>query len=239
MRLSDKALVLQRIKHADSKYILKLFTREHGLISVSVRVKAKGPAGIRTTSTLALNFIEAELMLRPNRDIHLLTELRVYGNSFRKSQDIVRLSMAQFMQEVLIKALREQQANTALFDFLEMCFALLNESENPPLNLHLYFLAELGHFLGFEPQNNFNPSACYFDVREGQFSSVALVWPLGLNKEDSEFFSGFLKSNMLEGELKAAERRLIMDTFLHYYAFHLPSFGQLKSPDVLREILHS
>lgn len=239
MRVSDKALVLQRIKHADSKYILKLFTRNHGVLSASTRVSTKGSSGIRNSSTLALNFVEAELILRQNREVHLLTELRVYSSSSLKLTDMVRLSQAQFMQEVLIKALKEQHSNTHLFDFLELCFVLLNDSPDPILNLHLYFLAELGHYLGFEPQNNYNESDCYFDVREGQFSSVALVWPLGLNSKDSRFFSDFLKTDKLHLELKTDERRLLMDTYLNHFAFHLPAFGQLKSPEVLREILHS
>lgn len=237
MRVSDKALILQRVKHADSKFILHLFTREHGMLSASVRVSTKGKSGIRSSAILPLNFAEVELLLRQNREVHVLTELSVYQSSTNYSADMLSLSLAQFMQEVLVKALREQQGSAALFDFLEGCFDLLQNAEPKSSNLLLFFLAELGQYLGFEPQNNYNENHCYFDTREGQFAPVALVWPLGLNKEESKLFSDFLKSDKLHYETTAFNRRFLLDVYLNYFAFHLPAFGQLKSPEVLREIL--
>lgn len=239
MRVSDKALILQRVKHADSKCILQLFTREHGMLSASVRVSTTGKNGIRYSAILPLNFAEVELLLRQNREIHVLTELNVYQSNTTRPGDILSLSLAQFMQEVLAKALREHHGSAALFDFLEACFELLQSEGLNPSNLLLFFLAELGQHLGVEPQNNYSESNAYFDAREGQFGPVALVWPLGLNQEESKLFSDFLKSEKLQFETTANHRRFLLELYLNYFAFHLPAFGQLKSPEILREILRT
>lgn len=239
MRVSDKALILQRVKHADAKFILHLFTREHGMLSASVRVSTKGKSGIRNSAILPLNFAEVELLIRQNREIHVLTELSVYQSNTTRPGDMLSLSLAQFMQEVLVKALREQQGSAALFDFLEVCFGLLQNAGLNSSNLLLFFLAGLGQYLGFEPQNNYSEHNCYFDAREGQFGPLALVWPLGLNKVESKLLSDFLKSDKLQYETTASNRRFILELYLNYFAFHLPAFGQLKSPEILREILRT
>ncbi|MBL7931585.1 MAG: recombination protein O N-terminal domain-containing protein [Bacteroidia bacterium] len=236
MRISDKAIVLQNIKHGDKKHILKLFTKQHGTLIVAAR-SGSANSKVKPGALLPLNLVEIELTLRQNKEVHALSGISCYYVSAGSPGSISKLSIAQFMNEVLIKCLREQPANGHLYEFVETCIKFLHESESDFMNLHLYFLHELTKYLGFEPQNNFSPQRPFFDCREGRFSEISLSIPLGLHKEESLLFFEFIGSNKLKAALSNTQRQMILEAYLAYYKLHVPGFNDLKSLEVLREVL--
>ena len=175
--------------------------------------------------------------LKQNKEIHQLTEASCYSIYTNISTSLSKLSIAQFLNEILIKSLKEQSSNLHLFEFVETCFKFLNDTEDHYTNLHLYFLIELTKYLGFEPQNNFSPRKPYFDCREGQFTALGLALPLGLNKDDSFLFSEFLKINSLKTNISNIQRQNLLETLLAYYRLHIPGFNDIKSLEVLKEVI--
>ncbi|MBL7917976.1 MAG: recombination protein O N-terminal domain-containing protein, partial [Bacteroidia bacterium] len=61
MQVKDKAIVLQCTKYDDKKYILKLFTELHGLVTAFARVSSKSSSKIKKASILPLTQIDVEL----------------------------------------------------------------------------------------------------------------------------------------------------------------------------------
>ncbi len=232
MRVSDKAIVLQSIKHGDKKYILKLYTYKNGLVTSSVVLNKN----IRASHIFPLSLINVELILKQSKTVHQITEISCYYILSGIHQSFSKLSIAQFLNEILIKSLRESQTNSGLYDFVESCLFYLNDSETDFINIHLYFLIEFTKYFGVEPQNNYSVHAQYFDCREGGFSSKSLVFPLGFGAEDSMIFSEFLKTNALKIKLSNTHRQIILDLLLAYYQFHFPGFNKIKSLEVLKEI---
>jgi len=236
MRISDQAIVLQAIKHGDKKSIVKLYTKHHGSISVVAYVSKAPSSKVKSSTLLPLSLIDVALVLKENKDLHPLNETSCYFVNNGISNNFEKLAIAQFMNEVLLKTLKEQSANEHLFEFIETCIKYLNDSESDFLNLHVYFLIEFSKYLGFEPQNNLTATQCYFDCREGRFTSHSLAMPLGLNKEDSKLFAEFLKTNSLKTKLSYLQRQSLLDILLAYYKLHVPAFQDLRSLEVLREI---
>lgn len=236
MRISDKAIVLQAIKHGDKNSILKLYTKHHGSISVVAFASKSPSAKVKSSTILPLSLIDTVFVLKQNKEIHPLNETSCYYVNNGITNNFEKLAIAQFINEMLLKTLKEQGANEHLFEFIETCIKYLNDSEENYMNLHVYFLIELSKYLGFEPQNNFSPSQCYFDCREGKFTSLGLTMPLGLNLEDSKLFSEFLNTNSLRTKLNHYQRQLLLDILLAYYKLHIPSFQDVKSLEVLREV---
>ena len=232
MRVSDKAIVLQAIKHGDKKFILKLYTHNNGLVTASVALNKN----IRSSNIFALSLINVELILKQNKDVHQVTEVSSYYILSNISNSFSKLSIAQFLNEILIKAIKESATNSHLFEFIESCLIYLNDTETEFVNLHLYFLIEFTKFFGVEPQNNYSAQTPYFDCREGQFSSTSLAYPLGLGKEDSILFAEFLKINALKSKISNEQRQIILDVLLAYYRLHFPGFSNIKSLEVLKEI---
>ncbi len=237
MRVSDKAIVLQAIKHGDKKFILKLYTRQHGTISVATHVGKTSSSKIKSSGILPLSLVDVELIMKENKEIQQLTEVSCYYVSTGVSDSLAKLGIAQFLNEILIKTLKEQGANAHLFEFVETCIKFLNDTEKDFINLHLYFLTEFTKYLGFEPQNNFGPAQPYFDCREGRFTPVSLTMPLGLNEADSLLFSEFLKINSLRTSISNTQRQILLEILLAYYKLHIPAFGEVRSLEVLREVM--
>lgn len=232
MRVSDKAIVLHAIKHGDKKYILKLYTHNNGLVTVSTSLGKQ----VRSSHLFPLSLINVELILKQNKEVHQITEASSYYILSTISNSLSKLSIAQFLNEVLIKTIRETATNKHLFEFIESCLIYLNDTETEFINLHLYFLAELTHYFGVEPTNNYSLQSPYFDCRNGQFAPMSLAFPLGLCKEDSVLFSEILKVNALKSKISNTQRQIILEAWLAYYRLHFPGFNTIKSLEVLKEI---
>jgi DNA repair protein RecO (recombination protein O) len=237
MRVSDKAIVLQSIKHGDKKFILKLYTSQHGLITVIAAAGNSKSSKIRPGNILPLTLVDIEFILKQNREIHRLTEATSYHVHDHISLSLAKLAIAQFMNEIMIRSLKEQHANAHLFEFIETCLKFLNDATDNYMNLHLYFLLELSRYLGFEPQNNHSADAPYFDCREGRFSMVNLSFPLGLSQAESLFFNAVLKSNLLKTTFTNNQRQTLLEILVAYYKLHIPAFNEVKSIQVLKEVL--
>lgn len=232
MRVSDKAIVLQAIKHGDKKFILKLYTYKNGLVTAAIALNKN----IRASSIFPLSLINIELVLKQNKEVHQVTETSNYYLLSNISTSFSKLSIAQFLNEILLKAIKESATNPHLFEFIESCLIYLNDTEKEFVNLHVYFLIELTKFFGVEPQNNYSANSRYFDCREGQFSGISLAFPLGIDREDSFLFSEFLKINALKTKLSNKQRHTLLEILLAYYRIHFPGFSNLKSLEVLKEI---
>jgi DNA repair protein RecO (recombination protein O) len=236
MRIHDKAIVLQSVKHGDRQSIVKLYTRGHGLVTVIASAGRSPSSKIKAASLLPLNLLDINYTARNTREIQRLSEATSYYVHGNLSSSLAKLGIAQFINEVLIKSLKEQQSNEKLYDFIEGCLNYLNDSEKDFVNLHLYFLRELSTFLGFEPHNNYDEHNRYFDSREGGFTPMALPFPLGLAENDSKVFSEFLTINPLKTHITYQQRSLLLDIWLAYYNLHVPNFGELRSLEVLKEV---
>lgn len=239
MQIKDKALVLQSIKYADKKHILKLFTREHGLVSCMARLSNSSSSKLKPSSVMVMNLIDAEIIKKENKDVQLLVEANcsfIYTNIH---SDFKKLSIIQFINEILNKTLKDQTSQPELFDFISNSLVYLNDAEENISNFHLYFFLKILEFFGIEPINNFDQINKFFDCREGKFSPIELAQPLGLNENDSLLFSRSLNTNLLTQKLSNTERSHLLESIISYYKMHMPGFNEVKSLEVLKEIATS
>lgn len=236
MQLKDKAIVLQSIKYADKKHIIKLFTREHGLLTCMARLSSSPSSKLKPSSLMVMNLIDAEISKKENKDIQLLIEANCYFIYTSIHSDFKKLSVIQFINEILNKTLKDQTSQPELFDFISESLVYLNESDENTSNFHLYFLMKILEFFGIEPINNFDKNNKFFDCREGKFSPIELGYPMGLNELNSELFNKALSVNLLIEKLINTQRTSLLESILAYYKMHLPGFTDVKSLEVLKEI---
>lgn len=237
MRNSDKAIVLQTIKHGDKKQIVKLFTLKHGYINAFAVIGSSPKSKIKSAVLLPMNLLDIEIVVKQNGNLQQLNEASCYYVTTTINTSFNKLSIAQFINEILIKCLKEQAPNVHLFMFIETCIKYLNTAETDYSNLHLYFLIELSKYLGIEPQNNFTKENCFFDCQEGKFTNYSLSFPLGLTQSESVLFSEFLKLNTLSVSINHNQRQKLLNILVTYFSAHIPNFGNLKSLAVLQEII--
>ena len=147
------------------------------------------------------------------------------------------------MAEVLYKSIKEEEPNEHLFEFLYNTIKVLDLSENGSANFHLLFLAQLSKHLGFYPQKppKLNPSKIYFDLQEGCFVNLRPHHNAFVEPPYSDLFHSIFGTNfdvMDTLKLTQKERKILLEALLNYYSLHLSNFDNLKTLDILEEVLN-
>lgn len=238
MLVKTEGIILQNIKYGDKKIILKIYTKEHGLVTFSAIASKSPKAKIKPASTLPLQLVELTYNYKSNHEVQQLTESNLIYVCSEISRDFNKLAVAQFVNEVLIKCIKEQYPNEELFDFIASSYKWFNESKSGFNNFHICFLFELSKYLGFEPHNNYDSENIYFDTREGKFSPQPISFPLGFDKTQSLHFVKIFDADLLGKPLTRIERNVLLECLLAYYKMHVAGFNDLKSYPVLVEIFN-
>jgi len=236
MQIKDKAIVLQSIKYADKKTIIKLFTQQHGVITCLARVSNSHSSKIKASALMPMNLVDIEVIIKENKDMQVLTEINCSYIYTSIHTNYNKLSVFQFINEVLNKTVKEQITQTELFDFMQQSFIDFDKTQDSIANFPHYFLLQLLNYFGIDPINNFDQRNTYFNCREGKFTTVELPSPIGLNKASSLLFSSALSTNLLSEKLSNSQRSDLLESILAYYKIHIPGFNDVKCLDVLREI---
>lgn len=236
---TTEGIILHNVKYADKKIISKIYTRHFGIISVNYSITKSTKTNISNSLLQPLSQIEIEISFKENRDIHQLKEAKISYQYQTLHSNFYKLCIAQFINEVLLKSLKEQTKNDELFDFITSLFRWLDKANEGFSGMHLYFLFNLSRYLGFYPLNNFDKQHPYFHLIEGQFQSYKSEFPLGLNEEVSALFSTLFNADLSSNILTTkANRDVLLEILMLYYKYHLPGFNHLKSFYVLKETLN-
>jgi len=234
-----QGIILQNTRYQDKKNILKIYTLQHGLQSYVVNIGRSKSSKIKPAHILPLNQIEFIEHTRKTREVQRISEMRVTHVYQQLFSDLNKNCIAVFLNEVLIKSLKEQHENAELFFFLSQKLKELDESEKNIANFHLHFLIELTRHAGFYPNNNYTEKLCLFDLQEGVFAENVPLHPYYIDSEISFQFNKLITANFNEVDIlyNAQTRSELLQTLLLFYRLHVPNFGEVKSIQVLKEVL--
>ena len=118
MLVKTEGIILQNIKYGDKKLILKVFTKQEGLVTLSAIASKSPTAKIKMATTMPLQLVELSFNLKANKEIQQLNEANLIYVCDDVSKSFNKLAVAQFLNEVLIKCIKEQHPNEELFDFI-------------------------------------------------------------------------------------------------------------------------
>lgn len=238
--MTTKGIVFKYFKYSESSIIAKIYTEEFGLQSYIV----KGVRSKRSQTKLALfqplTLIELVAFHKENKSIHHLTEVRVAYAYQSIPMEMEKRSVLFFLNELLYRSVKEETANTELFDWLFKTLTWFDLTTGRVHNFHLVFMLQLSRFLGFYPKKTPGKSQSVFDLQEGQFTDNVPDQPQFIKGETVHklewlFASTFEGSQSLD--INNSDRRKLLDILITYYRLHLPGFGEMKSLEVLKTIL--
>lgn len=235
MLVKTEGIVFQNTKYADKKLITKIYTRDHGLVTLNAITGSAASAKVKSAVIQPMNQVEISFTLKQNREVHQMTEARSAYVYRHLQRDYHKLAIAQFLNEVLCKCIKEHHANEALYEFVTGALKKLDEKESCG-DFHIWFLVELSSFLGFEPHNNYDSTNCYFDTREGKFTPMALGFPMGFDKEQSGLFRAVFDEYLYDRKFAPSQRNALLECLLAYYRMQVEGFNELRSYRVLREM---
>ena len=197
---------------------------------------------IRPSHLMPLNLLELECYHQQNKNLQRIKELHCTPPLHHLHFDVVKSAVAMFISEVVHRSIREEgQSDPALFGFLFHMIEALDVYHESLANFPPYFLLRLSKHLGFLPKGSYDEASTpVFALHEGAFMPAAVHAAETVAPPLSQWISQLLYSRLEdihEKSIPPGERRRLLDTLIRYYHLHMISFGELKSPRVLHEVL--
>ncbi|MCF8230707.1 MAG: DNA repair protein RecO [Bacteroidales bacterium] len=233
-----KGIFFQKINYSESSLIVRIYTRKFGLQSYLLKGARKKRSRMQSNVLQHLVLLDMEVYHRENANLQKIKEFGISRHFVEIPYSIRKSAIAMFLNEVLIKSIKEEEANTSLFEFLENALVFLDNTQEKVTNFHLIFLLQLTRFLGFYPHNNFSRQTPYFDMSEGRFIS-SMRHPQVMDESKSLWLSRLMKGsleNMDQLQLPHEQHTGLMKKILDYYTLHLPGFSKVKSMEVLQAV---
>ena len=239
MLINTRGIVFQKINYSESSIIVKIYTEEFGILSFIVRgVKSKRSA-LKPAHFQPLTILDLVISHKENKSLHNIKEIKV-GHAYRTVfSDSVKQSILFFLNEILLKTIKEETPDRSLFEWLFHALSWLDLTDKNVVNYHLVFLFQLSRFLGFYPKVS-GMEPLYFDLQEGLFQSVQPEHPAYISGPQVQQLI-LLRNSTFEDSsdlhIGNKNRRELLHILVNYYQMHLPNISQIKSLEVLENLM--
>ncbi|MFS4454581.1 DNA repair protein RecO [Maribacter sp. 2304DJ31-5] len=237
MQITTKAIVLSSIKYGDTSLIVRAFTASDGLKSYLIKGILTSKKGrLKSAYFLPLSQLELVANHRNKGTLESIREAKVHYHYQTLHTDITKNAMILFLAEMLGNSVHEEEANPALYQFLEATLQWL-DTHNEIANFHLYFLLSLTRYLGFYPDTD-QMEAGFFDLLEGEFTNAPSLNPM-IAGENLLYFKSFLGTNfdaIHRIKMKKTNRQELLKSLVVYFELHLQGFRKPRSLAVLNEV---
>lgn len=235
-----RGIVLRVSDYSESSVIAKIFTEKFGLQSYIINGVKKPKAKIKMNMLQPLHLLDMVVYHKPAVGIQKISDARSSPVLKTIPYDIVKSSVAIFLNEVLYKSLKEQSEDVFLFEYVYKAIELLDESESSMANFHLVFLTKLTKFLGFYPDMSFADSSAYFDLKNGVFTNLNPAHSFFIDGKELQFFINIMRTSLNNIEdliVDSLSRKCLLEKVIDYFGLHIDTFGIVKSREILEEIL--
>lgn len=234
-----RGIVLHHLKYSETSVIARIYTEKFGLQSYLIRGIRSPRAKIKTGLLEHLSILEMVVYYREGRSLQNLKEIRPIHAFQSLYSDIRKSSQALFINEVIFKSVKEEESNPALFSFLFDSIIEMDRYDVFIPYYHLSFMARFAAYLGFAPGMNF-AEGYWFNLREGVYEQCKPDHPNFIDPDHTAYFR-YLFTISSEPEalisIPSTIRKLLLEKLIEFYELHLPSFGGLRSPEILHEVL--
>ena len=239
MLTKTQAIVLHSLKYGESRLIVDMFTRAFGRQSFIVSIPQTAKSKIKKQFFQPLTLLEIETDLRPKLQLQKLNDVRLLSPFASIPFEPDKLAISLFVAEFLYYALRSEQRNELLYDYLENSIMWLDGQQTNFANFHLVFLLRLTRFLGFYPNLDDYEDGDYFDLRESEFMRNPPVHRDFLHPEEAQKVQLMMRMDfptMHLFRMSHDDRNRLLEVSIKYYRLHLPDFPEMKSIEVLQAL---
>ena len=239
MLTKTQAIVLHSLKYGESRLIVDMFTRTFGRQSFIVSIPKTSKGKIKKQFFQPLTLLEIETDIRPKLQLQKLNDVRLLTPFESIPFEPDKLAISLFVAEFLYYALRSEQRNELLYDYLEYSIMWLDGQQANFANFHIVFLLRLTRFLGFYPNMDDYEDGDYFDLRESEFMRNLPVHRDFLHPEEAQKVQLMMRMDfptMHLFRMSHNDRNRLLEISIKYYRLHLPDFPEMKSIEVLQAL---
>lgn len=220
MTFKTRGIVFRFTKFKETSIIVTIFTDLFGLQSYIVNGVRSKSARNKIALYQPLTLLNLVVYHREHANIERIREISCLHPYRSLLSDVKKSTLAMFIAEILNKTVKEENHAGEIFDFLSGSLITLDSLPARYENFHLIFLLKLSRYLGF-----------------GIYNTGDLLTGAIPDKENENAVE-----ELLRGEYDAplnvtnAQRRMLLDALLRFYARHIEHLGEIKSVQVLREV---
>lgn len=237
MIIHSPAIVIHSLRYGENDLIVSLFTRTNGLRSYLIRGVLKSRKGkLRSSLFQPLTLLEIEAYHKDKGTLERIREAKILIPYTSLHLDVSKNALVFFIAEILKNAIKEEETNESLFDFLQTSLLWLEEHQKIA-NFHIAFLVKLTQFLGFYPDLS-SIHLRVFNLEEGCFQSqdYGMFCRDGEAVEVLKRFLGITFDESMCIKMTRDLRNEILGMLLSYFELHLHGFRKPKSLAVLNQI---
>lgn len=239
-----KGIVLRTVKYGETSVIVTILTELIGLQSYLVNGvrSSSGKGGSKAGMFQPTAILDLVIYHQETKNLNRLKEYNwshIYNNIL---SDVISNSIALFMIELLLKCLKQPEANSDLYFFMENALIGLDHADRKvQANFSLFFALHLAGFFGLRIDNNYSEKRYFLDLKEGYFTEEKPAHPHYLTNPFSGISSQLLKiiqpDELGHLSLNKENRRVLLAAYEDFYALHIHGFTALKTVPVLKAIL--
>jgi len=224
MLTKTRGIVISYMRYRETSILVNVYTAEMGISSYIENGVRSAKAKHKMALFQPLTLLDLEVYHKPGKGLHRISEAKCFFPYQAIPFDIAKSSLALFLSEVLNKVLKEEEANPALFEFLSDSMQYLDRASEHFENFHLQFLWQLAAFLGFGAGN----AAEFYQ----QLKAAGCIVP-NFTELDALIHANYGHPIVLH----RSERKELLAGMLNYYQLHMENFGEIRSLQILQEVL--
>ena len=238
MLLKTRGIVLSYLKYRETSIIARVYTERLGVqtyIVNSVR-KAKPPGRIALFQPFTLLELVA-YVARNSGGLTRLAEFRCAEPFQTLPYEVAKSSVVLFLSEVVSRAVREEEQNEPLFAFLHDSIQAFDQQTAGSENFALVFLLQLATYLGFGVSAGGELTDQV--IMAGHASTTqGATGPAMLRLHE---FDGYLNELLRDPASSTIPNGRVRNELLHvlirYYQLHVEQMGEIRSLDILSQVL--
>ena len=231
MLSKTNGIVINYVNYSESSIICKIFTQTHGIQSFlinGVRSKSKSSKN-KIALFQPLTQLEIVMYYKESKNLQRISEVKCINPSVEIPTVFSKSCIAMFMCELLQKVIMHQDADELLFHFLvKQVFALECADKKQTPWIPLQFILGLCRVQGLLP------SSMQEMKEQLQINTSSSVSILSIKAERA--IHSLLVDNEIPN-LGAIERKNLFHYLFSYYQQAIGTLGELKSLQVLKELL--
>jgi len=235
-----RGIVLHQLKYSENSIIAKIYTEQFGLQSYLIKNAHSKKSSVKANVLQPLSLLDLVVYKKAKSTLQHIKEIKNILPQSSIPFDIYKSSIALFINEILYKCIREEEANKSLFEFIFNAILMLDLKENNFQNFHLLFMIKLSKNLGFSPLGGYSEHTPFFDFQEGLFKQNKSEHFYFISPPLSKIFHQLIILNleqMEELKINNRERKELLNKLIQYYELHITRFAEIKSHQVLEAIM--
>jgi len=216
-----RGIVFRFVKYGETSIIVTIFTELFGLQSYIVNGVRSAKASNKISLFQPLTLLELVVYHKENASITRIKEVRCFYHFKTLSQDVKKATVSLFLNEVINKSIKEETHASEVCRFLFESLEAFDKMHHGYENFHLIFLIKLSRFLGF-----------------GLYNSTDILTGKMLDVKEELLFNALVEANYDSPvTVTNTQRRVLLDLIIKFYSTHTENMSEIRSIEVLREVL--